>query len=171
MALRSGASGSRYKSRPRINAAAAHRTKRNIQPRRNFCGWLGAIIFSNVSLCWADQAPRISLTFFAARKAKWQKRLKNFVDFFRQHKVVVADTFYAVRVQVNDHLVPHVEPFGVMVHRFGDQRDPRHVAERADKIFAREFPVQLAVDDAPAFRLGSSAAISASESFLAGMTF
>ena len=44
---------------------------------------------------------------------------KDFVHLLGQLEVVVADAFDAVSSQVNDHLVPHVEPFGVVVHFFG----------------------------------------------------
>lgn len=44
---------------------------------------------------------------------------KDSVDLLRQDKVVVADAFDAVGGQVNDHLIPNVKPFRVMVHFLG----------------------------------------------------
>ena len=41
----------------------------------------------------------------------------------------------------------------MMVHRFSDQRDPRHIPERGHKIFALKFAMQLAVDQAPTLGL------------------
>jgi 2,4-diaminopentanoate dehydrogenase len=74
---------------------------------------------------------------------------EDFVDFFCKHKIVIADAADAVGVEVNDHFVPDIEPLGVMVHGFGDQRDACHVAKRGDEVFACEFAVELAVHDAP----------------------
>src|SRR5882724_6955634 len=78
---------------------------------------------------------------------------KNLVNFFRQLEIVIADAFNTVRIQIDHHFVPHVEPFRMMIHRFGDERDTRHVPESSDEIFARKFPVQFSIRDAPAFRL------------------
>src|SRR6266852_1515884 len=98
----------------------------------------------------AHQAPKKSLAFSTAWKAQRRKWLEDFVDFFRQHKVKITDSLHAVSIQVDDHFVPHVGPFRMMVHRFGHQRDARHVAESSDEIIAGK--------------------ISASESFFAGMS-
>src|SRR5712671_6505770 len=98
----------------------------------------------------AHQAPKKSLAFATAWKAQRRKWLEDFVDFFRQHKVKITDSLHAMSIQVDDHFVPHVEPFRMMVHRFGHQRDARHVAERGDEIPARKLPVQLAIYHAPA---------------------
>src|SRR5882724_5270418 len=78
---------------------------------------------------------------------------KNLVNFFRQLEIVIADSLHAVRIQIDRHFVPHVEPFRMMIHRFGDQRDARHVPESRDEILARKLLVQFSIRDAPAFCL------------------
>src|SRR6266850_1368647 len=60
---------------------------------------------------------------------------------------------HAVRVQIDHHLVPHVEPLRMVIHRFRHQRHPRHVPKRRHKILALEFPVQFAVHQAPSLHL------------------
>src|SRR5882762_1155733 len=42
----------------------------------------------------------------------------------------------------------------MMVHGFGDERNARHIAERADEILARKLAVQLAVDQIPTLGFG-----------------
>src|SRR5258708_16444124 len=44
------------------------------------------------------------------------------------HDALPIYAFHAVGIQVDDHLVPHVEPFRMMVHGLRDERDARHVA-------------------------------------------
>jgi len=51
-------------------------------------------------------------SFWGDRFRKGKSGAEDLVDFFRQLKIVVADAFHAVRIQVDDHFVPHVEPFG-----------------------------------------------------------
>src|SRR5882762_2344682 len=102
----------------------------------------------------AHQAPKKSLAFSTAWKAQRRKWLEDFVDFIRQHKVKITDSLHAVSIQVDDHFVPHVGPFRMMVHRFGHQRDARHVAESSDEIIAGKLAVELAVNKTPALSLG-----------------
>src|SRR5271154_6438422 len=64
---------------------------------------------------------------------------ENLVDFFREHEIVVADAFYAMRGEVDHHFVPDVEPFGMMVHAFRNESDAGHVAKRGDEILACVF--------------------------------
>ena len=45
--------------------------------------------------------------------------------------------------------VPDVAPFGVMPQGFGDERDTAHEAEGFVEIGEAQFPVQLAVHQAP----------------------
>ena len=51
-----------------------------------------------------------------------QRRLatEDFVDFFSELKIEIADALHAVGIEVDDDLVPHVEPFGVVIHPFRD---------------------------------------------------
>src|SRR6266478_7130994 len=102
----------------------------------------------------AHRAPKKSLAFSTAWKAQRRKWLEDFVDFIRQHKVKITDSLHAVSIQVDDHFVPHVGPFRMMVHRFGHQRDARHVAESSDEIIAGKLAVELAVHKTPALSLG-----------------
>ena len=74
--------------------------------------------------------------------------------FFRENEIEIADAFDAVRDEINHHFVPDVEPFGVMVHGFGDERDARHVAEGGDEILALKFAMKLAVLNLPAGKAG-----------------
>src|SRR6266850_2287106 len=60
---------------------------------------------------------------------------------------------HAVRVQIDHHSIPHIEPLRMMVHRFRHQRHPRYVPKRRHKILALEFPVQFAVHQAPSLHL------------------
>src|SRR5262249_33661119 len=43
------------------------------------------------------------------------------------------------------HLVPHIEPFRMMIHGLSDQRDASHVAECRHKILALIFAVEFSV--------------------------
>src|SRR5260370_38146962 len=97
-------------------AAAAHRAIRKYQLRRDSFGWLASL-----DLGWLLSIRTASLA-------------ENLVDFLRQLEIVVADAFHAVRGQVDDYLVPHVEPLGVVVHSFSDQRHASHVPECRHKI-------------------------------------
>jgi len=45
---------------------------------------------------------------------------EDFVDFFSELKIEIADALDAVGIEVDDDLVPHVEPFGVVIHPFRD---------------------------------------------------
>jgi len=96
-------------------------------------------------------------------------RAKDLVDFFRQLEIVVADALHAVRIQVDHHFVPHVETIPDGDSWLPHERDARHVAERRDEILAGKLAVQLAVHHAPSCALGSSAVISGSDSFFAGI--
>src|SRR5258707_5510370 len=78
---------------------------------------------------------------------------KYLIDLSRQRKIVITDPLHAVRVQIDHHFVPHVEPFRMMVHRLRHQRHPRHVPKRRHKILALELPVQFPIHQAPALRL------------------
>src|SRR5207245_313521 len=138
---------------PSTSAAAAQRASRKYQLLRAFVGWLAALILAGLLSVQTPQAPKISLTLSATGESHRRKRLEDFVDFFRQHKIVVADALHAVGGQIDDHFVPHVEPFGMMVHRFRKQCHARHVAKRGHKITARKFSMQFAVDHAPSLHL------------------
>src|SRR5260370_28278663 len=78
---------------------------------------------------------------------------KYLIDLSRQRKIVIADPLHAVRVQIDHHFVPYIEPFRMMVHRLRHQRYPRHVPKRRHKILALELPVQFPIHQAPALRL------------------
>src|SRR5689334_3327953 len=74
---------------------------------------------------------------------------ENVLDFFGENEVKIADAFHAVRDEVDDDLIPDVEPLGVMIHRFGDERNARHVAESGKKIFALVLAMEFAVLNLP----------------------
>src|SRR5580693_2534319 len=74
---------------------------------------------------------------------------EDFVDFTREREIAVADAVDVVGVQIDHDFVPHVEPLGMMVQGFGNQRDARHFAESRDKILARELAMQLAIHERP----------------------
>ena len=79
---------------------------------------------------------------------------ENVFDFFRQNEIEITDSLYAVRNEIDNDFVPDVEPFGMMVHRFGDERYARHVSESGDKILAFVFAVEFPVLNGPAGELG-----------------
>jgi len=79
---------------------------------------------------------------------------KNVLDFFGEDEVQIADAFHAVRDEVDDDFIPDVEPLGVVIHRFGDERDARHVAESGDKILALVLAMEFAVLNLPAGQPG-----------------
>ena len=79
-----------------------------------------------------------------------ERSRENVLDFFRENEIEIADAFHAVRDEVDDDFVPDVEPFGMMVHGFGDKGDASHVAESGDEVFAFVFAVKFAVLDFPA---------------------
>src|SRR5438128_986986 len=110
-------------------------------PEKSNHGWI--FVAGSLRSFWGS-------SFFDGSKS----RAEDFVDFFRQLEIVIADALHAVRIQVDNHFVPHVKPLWMMVHGFGHQGDTRHVAERRDEILAREFPVQLAVHETPSLGLG-----------------
>ena len=96
-------------------------------------------------------------------------RNENLVDFFREHEIVIADAFDAVRSQVDHHSVPNVEPFRMMVHGLCDEGDTGHVAKGRHKILAFVFLVQFAVDDFPAPQFGKKSLDFGLGQFFAGM--
>src|SRR5713101_8115097 len=136
---------------PSTSTAAAQRASRKYQLLRSLFGWLATLILAGPLSVRTPQAPKISLTLSVTGESHRRKRLEDFVDFFRQHKIVVADAFHAEGGEVEDHFVPHVKPFGMMVHRFGNQGHTRHIAKRSHKVTARKFPMQFAGDNAPSF--------------------
>src|ERR1043165_5052422 len=62
-----------------------------------------------------------------------------------QLEVLGRDAARVMRGEVDSDGAPHVEPFGVMVHPLGDQRDARHEAERLDEIAELVLAVKLSV--------------------------
>jgi hypothetical protein len=74
---------------------------------------------------------------------------EDLVDFLGQLEIEIADSLHAVRVQIDDHFIPDVAPFGMVVHPFGDQGHLRHFPERGYEILALECLVQLAVLNRP----------------------
>src|SRR5580704_1550106 len=93
-------------------------------------------------------------TLFCRTSENRASRHENLFNFFREHEIVVTDAFYTVRGEVDYHFVPDIEPFGVVVHRFGNKCDASHITEGRDEILAFVFPVQLAVSDFPAGQFG-----------------
>src|SRR5271154_6137733 len=93
IAARNGANGRKCKRSPRTRIAAAQRRRMTSQLREGFSGWVEPLILS-----------------FSPMFASGE----NFVDLFRQLEIVVADAVDAVRVQVDHHLIPHVEPLRVV---------------------------------------------------------
>src|SRR2546425_3080344 len=78
---------------------------------------------------------------------------KDFIDFCGQLEIEVADAVHAVRRKVENDFVPHVEPFGMVIHGFGDESDARHVAEGRDEVLTLKRAMELAVFKSPAFVL------------------
>jgi hypothetical protein len=77
---------------------------------------------------------------------------KDFVDFRGELKIEIADALNAVGIEIDDHLVPDVEPLRMMIHRFGNQSDLGHPAKSGDEVVARKRFVQFAVGEGPAVR-------------------
>src|SRR5271169_457470 len=98
----------------------------------------------------AQRDGRSSGTLFCRACENRTRGNENLVDFLREHEIVVADSFYAMGSEVDYHFVPDIEPFGMVVHGFGNESDASHVAERRDEILACVFLMQLAVYDFPA---------------------
>ncbi len=77
---------------------------------------------------------------------------KNFVDFRGELKIEIADALNAVGIEIDDDLVPDVEPLRMMIHRFGNESDLGHPAKSGDEVLALKRFVQFAVDEGPAVR-------------------
>ena len=77
---------------------------------------------------------------------------KNFVDLRGELKIEIADALNAVGIEIDDHLVPDVEPLRMMIYRFGNESDLGHPAKSGDEVLALKRFVQFAVDEGPAVR-------------------
>lgn len=75
---------------------------------------------------------------------------EDLVNFRSELKIEIADALNAMSVEIDDHLVPNVEPLGMVVHGFGDERDLGHPAKGGDEVLALKGLVQFAVDEGPA---------------------
>ena len=78
---------------------------------------------------------------------------ENFLDFFGENKIKIADALHAVRDEIDDNFVPDVEPFWMMVHGLGDECDASHVAKSGDEIPTFVFAMKFSVLDFPARKL------------------
>jgi hypothetical protein len=81
---------------------------------------------------------------------------EDLVYFGCELEIEIADTAHAMRIQIDDHLIPHIKPFGMVVHGFGDERNARHISEGGDKIFAFERAMKLASLQTPALNLAEA---------------
>jgi len=79
---------------------------------------------------------------------------ENVLDFFGENEVEIADAFHAVRDEIDYDSIPYVEPLGVMIHRFGDERDACHVTEGSKKILALVLTMEFAVLNLPLGQAG-----------------
>jgi len=80
-------------------------------------------------------------------------RAENLVNFLAELEIQVTDALDTVGVQVDDHFVPDIEPFRVMVHGLRDQRNTRHIPEGADEVLAFECAMQLPLREGPTLKL------------------
>jgi hypothetical protein len=74
---------------------------------------------------------------------------KYFIDLGSELKVERTDALHAVGVQVDLYFVPNVEPFGMVVQRFGDEGGFGHFGEGIDKILALKILVQFSIGERP----------------------
>src|SRR5579859_676330 len=129
-------------------------------PIRNLCIRLSAIRTYtrgnlNAAFRWGKIFPRArGLVSGAGRCLFRESPGKNLFHFFRKHEIEIADSFHAVRDEIDDDFIPNVEPLGVVIHRFGDERNAGHVAEGGDEILALVFAVKLSVSYRPAGKPG-----------------
>ena len=79
---------------------------------------------------------------------------EDLLHFVGENEIEIADSLYAVRDEIDDDFIPYVEPLGVVIHRFGDERDTRHVAECGDEIRALVLAMEFAVLNLPAGQPG-----------------
>ena len=79
---------------------------------------------------------------------------EDLLHFVGENEIEIADSLYAVRDEVDDDFIPYVEPLGVVIHRFGDERDSRHVAECGDEILALVLAVKFSILHGPAGKPG-----------------
>ena len=79
---------------------------------------------------------------------------EDLLHFVGENEIEIADSLHAVRDEVDDDSIPYVEPLGVVIHRFGDKRDARHVAECGDEILALVLAMEFAVLNLPAGQAG-----------------
>src|ERR1700722_19763633 len=78
---------------------------------------------------------------------------ENFVDLSRQLEIQLADAANTVGIQIDHHLIPHVKPLRMVIHRFRNQRHASHVSKSGHEILALERAMQLAALQCPASRL------------------
>ena len=71
-------------------------------------------------------------------------------------RITGSDAARVVSGQVNSHLVVDVEPLRMMTVGFDRDGRGRHEAEGVDEVGKAVFPVQLAIDEAPARKRGKS---------------
>jgi hypothetical protein len=74
---------------------------------------------------------------------------EDFVNFRGEQEIEITDSLNAVGIQIDNDFVPDIEPFGMVVHGFGDEGNLRHVAKGSDEILALEGFVQFAIHKAP----------------------
>jgi len=79
---------------------------------------------------------------------------EDLLHFVGENEIEIADSLHAVGDEVDDDFIPYVEPLGVVIHRFGDERDARHVAECGDEILALVLAMEFAVLNLPAGQPG-----------------
>src|SRR5579871_663498 len=154
IAERTVASGRKCSSTPSTTSAAIHRKAMTTQPRALRRVWSAAIMKGKSQPEGYRKTRRISLRAHGCRvrspTAALNGSTENFVDFAGELEIQIADSLYAVRVQIDHDFVPHVEPFGMVIHRFRHQRDAGHLPERGHEVLARKFPMQLAIHKRPA---------------------
>ena len=85
---------------------------------------------------------------------KWALRFKQNVHFRGERKVHFGHAAGIMRVQIDGDFVPHVEPFGMVIHAFGDEGGSRHEAECFNEIGELKIAMELSVVQRPAVQGG-----------------
>src|ERR1700751_526510 len=79
----------------------------------------------------------------AEQQSRHLSSREDLINLRGQVKIQIADSLYAVRVQINHYLVPYVEPLRMMIHGLSHQGHASHVPKRGYKILAFKRAMQF----------------------------